>query len=68
MMLWDSQLDGRLGHIIQSAPKTHHSFLRNYFVNISPLKCMIAETGVAVAVEDVSAAVLFTRYIQNTYL
>ena len=68
MMLWDSHLEGRLGHIIQSAPKTQHYFLRNYFWNISPLKCMIAETGAAVAVEDVSAAVLFTRYMDNTYL
>ena len=29
---------------------------------------MIAETGAAVAVEDVSATVLFTRYMDNNYL
>ena len=29
---------------------------------------MIAETGTAVAPDDVSAAVLFTRYMDNTYL
>ena len=68
MMLWDSYSGGRLGHIIQSAPKTQHYFLRNYFLNISPLKCIIAETGTGVAVDDVSAAVLFTRYMDNTYL
>ena len=56
-------------------PGPHHSvsasdpalFFRKYFLNISSLKCMIAETGAAVAVDDVSAAV-FTRYMNNTYL
>ena len=32
------------------------------------LKCMIPETTTAVAVDKVSAAVLFTRYMDNTYL
>ena len=68
MMLWDSHPEGRLSHIIQSAPKTQQNFLRDCFLNISPFKCMIAETGAAVAVEDVSAAVLFTRYMADTYL
>ena len=68
MMLWDSNPEGRLGHIIQSAPKTQHYVLRDYFLNISPLNCMIAEKGAAVGLEEVSAAVLFTRYMDNTYL
>ena len=29
MMLWDFHPEGHLGHIIQSAPKTQHYFLRN---------------------------------------
>ena len=37
-------------------------------MNISSFKCMIATTGAAVPVDDVSAAVLFTRYMDNTYL
>ena len=68
MMLWDSHPEGRLGHIIQSAPKTQQYFWRKYFLNIPPLKCRIAETGAAVAVDYVPAAVLFTRYMDNTYL
>ena len=68
MMLWDSQGEGHLGHIIESSTRTQHYFLRNFFLNTSPLKCMIAETTTAVAVDNVSAAVLFTRYMDNTYL
>ena len=60
--------EGRLGHIIQSAPKTQHYFLRNYLLNISPLQCMIAETATATVVDDMSAAIIFTRYMDNTYL
>ena len=36
MMLWDSHPEGRLGHIIQSAPNTQHYFFWNYLLNISP--------------------------------
>ena len=68
MMLWDFSAEGRLGHITQSAPKTQHYFLRDYFLYISPLKCMIAETATAAAVDGISAAVLFTTYMDNTYL
>ena len=67
MMLRDSQRECRRGHIIQLAPKTKLYFLRNYFLNIEPLRCMIAETAIATSVEDTSAAVLFTRYMDNTY-
>ena len=42
--------------------------MRNFFLISSRLKCMIAETGAAVGAEDVSATVLFTGYMDNTYL
>ena len=52
ILLWDSPPEGRLGHIIQSAPKAKHYFLRNYLLNIWPLQCMIAETATAAVVDD----------------
>ena len=38
------------------------------FFNIEPSRCMIAEAANGTSVEDTYAAVLFTRYMDNTYL
>ena len=68
IVLWDSHPEGQLGHIIQSAPRCQHYFLRNYFLHVQPLKCMIAEFAKPQVLVDASPAVLFTRYMDTTYL
>ena len=45
LVLWDSHPEGRLGHVIQSAPRRQYYFLRNYLLNIQPLRCITAETS-----------------------
>ena len=45
MILWDSHPEGRLGHIIQSAPKTQHYFLRNNFFEYFTLEVYDCRDG-----------------------
>ena len=68
LVLWDSHPEGQVGHIVQSAPRRQHFFLRNYFLNIDPIKCMIAETASMPPLVCNRPAILFTRYIGNTYV
>ena len=44
------------------------NFLHNYFLHVIPLRCMVAETSRPMEVMDDSPVVLFTRYMDNTYL
>ena len=67
MVLWDSHPELRLGHIIQSGLRRHHFFLRNYFLNVNPPHCTIAETFYCHVLADDSLAILFTSYMDNTY-
>ena len=66
--LWDSHPEGRLGHIIQSAPRKQHFFLRNYFLQVDPIRCIVAETSHTTAVLSTEPAILLTRYMDNTYV
>ena len=68
LVLWDSHSEGCLGHITQSAPRRQHFFLRNYFLNIQPLWCMIAKASYKPQLVDASPAMSFTKYMDNTYL
>ena len=47
---------------------THPAHCMQALCTMHALKCMIAETTTAVAVDKLSAAVLFTRYMDTTYL
>ena len=68
VVLWDSHPEGRLGHIIQCAPRRQHFFQRNYFFNVKPTYCMVAETSKPRKLLDDTIAVLFTGYMDDTYL
>ena len=48
VVLWDSHPEGRLGHIIQLAPRHQQYFLRNYFWHVQPLKCMIVRIATGI--------------------
>ena len=65
MVLWDSHPEGRIGHTIQFEPCRQHYFLRNDFLHVNPLRCMIAEVSQPVDLTDDSVAVLFTSYMEN---
>ena len=68
LALWDSHPKGRLGHIIQSAPRRQHFFLRNYFLHVDPIKCIVAETSHTQDRLSIEPAILLTRYMDNTYV
>ena len=46
MGLWDSHPDGRVGEIVQRSPRTHHAFLRNYFLQFDSVRCHMAHVQV----------------------
>ena len=65
---WDSDHEGQFGHIIECAPWRQHFFLRTYVLNVKPTYCMIAKTSKPRELLDDTHAVLFTTYMDNTYL
>ena len=68
LVLWDSHPEGRVSHIIQSAPRRQHFFLRNYFLNVDPLKCMLGESTSMPELVCDQPTTLLTRYMDNTYV
>ena len=66
LVLWDSHPEGRVGHIIQSAPRRQHLFLRNYFLNVDSLRCMLAESADLPEPMCSQPSILLTRYMDNT--
>ena len=62
LTLWDSHPEGRVGHIIQSALRCQHFFLRNYFLHADPIKCIVVETIQVPDALSIEPAILLTRY------
>ena len=65
---WDSHHEGRIGHIIQSAPRRQHFFLRKYFLYVDPLHCTVAKTATLLAPMCNAPSVLLTRYMDDKFV
>ena len=43
--LWDAHPEGRVGHLLKTAPKIQHRFLINYFSSIDQARCVTSEVS-----------------------
>ena len=73
--LWDAHPEGRVGHLLQMAPKSQHRFHINYFSSIDPARCATSEISQKRRVAQTSRPQLATegylvmgRYVDNIYM
>ena len=43
--LWDAHPEGRVGHLLRTAPKIQHRFLINYFSSVDQARCVTPEVS-----------------------
>ena len=43
--LWDAHPEGRVGHLLRTAPKIQHTLLINYFSSIGQARCVTSEVS-----------------------